>query len=131
MQTATRKHYSQSDTTERRQVEWTALLHRALTVPGVMSDAYRQFHRYSVLNQIEILTQCMSRGIQPGPIATYKRWAELGRQVVRGSKALGMWQPVTRKTITTDPQTGTEKQISHMFLVCALQCYTFFEFLTF
>jgi antirestriction protein ArdC len=39
-------------------------------------------------NQLLALSQCMARGIQPGPIATFQRWKELGRYVRRGEKAI-------------------------------------------
>ena len=41
------------------------------------------------------MTQCHSRSIPLGPIATYKKWAELGRQVKKGSKAIALVMPLT------------------------------------
>ena len=57
------------------------LLRRAVEEPGEVSAAYRQFHGYSIGNQLLALSQCLARGIQPGPIATFQRWRELGRWV--------------------------------------------------
>ena len=50
------------------------------------------------------MVQCHERGIDPGPMATYVRWQELGRHVKRGEKALTLCMPVTikRKTEPTD-----------------------------
>jgi antirestriction protein ArdC len=82
------------------------LLQTAVTEPGIISSAYRQFHNYSIGNQLLAWSQCLNRGIQPGPMATYPRWRELGRQVRRGEKALTLCMPVTikrSKDETADP----------------------------
>jgi hypothetical protein len=47
------------------------LLGSANTDPGIISAAYRQFHTYSIGNQLLAWGQCMARDIQPGPIATF------------------------------------------------------------
>ena len=78
------------------------LLDSAVREPGIISAAYRQFHNYSFGNQLLALTQCLARGIQPGPMATFPRWKELGRHVKRGEKALVLCQPVTCKRKTED-----------------------------
>src|SRR5262249_56517222 len=65
--------------------------------PGIMSQAYSSFHNYSVGNQLLAWAQCLARGIQPGPIATFQRWKELGRHVRKGEKAIVLCQPVTVK----------------------------------
>ena len=54
------------------------LLRSAVTEPGILSDAYRQFHNYSIGNQLLAWSQCFGRGIQLGPMATFPRWKELG-----------------------------------------------------
>ena len=73
------------------------LLARAVSEPGVISQAYSQFHQYSIGNQLLAIGQCLARGIQPGPMATYPRWQELGRYVRKGEKALTLCQPITTK----------------------------------
>jgi antirestriction protein ArdC len=73
------------------------LLRSAVTEPGIISSAYRQFHNYSIGNQLLAWSQCLTRGIQPGPMATYPRWNELGRHVRKGEKALTLCMPVTIK----------------------------------
>ncbi len=80
------------------------LLARAVTEPGVISAAYRQFHAYSIGNQLLAWSQCLARGIQPGPMATYPKWRELGRHVRKGEQAITLCQPVTikRSADTTD-----------------------------
>jgi antirestriction protein ArdC len=82
-------------------VTFAKLLENAVNEPGIISTAYRQFHNYSIGNQLLAWSQCIQRGIQPGPIATYQRWRELGRQVRRGEKAITLCRPVTVKRATT------------------------------
>jgi antirestriction protein ArdC len=84
------------------------LLRSAVTEPGIISSAYRQFHAYNVGNQLLAWSQCLARGIQPGPMATYPRWRELGRQVRKGEKALTLCMPVTIKRTTDDATEETE-----------------------
>jgi antirestriction protein ArdC len=76
------------------------LLKSAVVDPGVVSSAYQQFHDYSLGNQLLAWSQCLARGIQPGPMATFPRWKELGRHVRKGEKALVLCQPVTVKRST-------------------------------
>jgi antirestriction protein ArdC len=76
---------------------WQTLLSEALTKPGLVSEAYSRFHNYSIGNQVLAFVQCLMRGIQPGPIATYPAWQTLGRHVKRGEKALTLCMPVTSK----------------------------------
>ena len=84
------------------------LLHSAVNEPGIISQAYRQFHHYSIGNQLLAWVQCLERGIQPGPMGTYPKWKELGRYVRKGEKALTLCMPVTAKrTVTKDD--GTEE----------------------
>jgi antirestriction protein ArdC len=84
------------------------LLHSAVNDPGVLSTAYRAFHNYSLGNQLLAWSQCMARGLKPGPIATFQRWKELGRYVRKGEKAITLCRPVTIKRTTTADD-GTEE----------------------
>ena len=43
------------------------LLQHAVTEPGTVSQAYRQFHSYSLGNQLLAWAQCADRGLTPGP----------------------------------------------------------------
>jgi hypothetical protein len=76
------------------------LLLSAVTDPGVVSNAYQQFHTYSLGNQLLAWAQCLASGIQPGPMATFPRWKELGRYVRKGEKAITLCRPVTVKKAT-------------------------------
>ena len=84
------------------------LLQSAVTEPGIMSAAYRQFHHYSLGNQLLAWGQCLTRGIQPGPMATYPKWRELGRHVRKGEKAITLCQPVTVKR-TSEQVSGSDE----------------------
>ena len=75
--------------------KWSAMLAECLDKPGTMHAAYSSFHDYSMGNMVMALMQCASRGIAPGPLASYGRWIQLKRQVRKGEKALWLWQPVT------------------------------------
>src|SRR5437870_3305178 len=92
-------------------VSWQKILHDAIHTPGRISEAYSRFHNYSVGNQLLALFQCSARGLQPGPIATFPRWKELGRHVRRGEKALTLCMPVTCKAKqTTQDEQGSETE---------------------
>jgi hypothetical protein len=77
--------------------KWSALLVEAVNKPGLIMEAYRAFHQYSVGNQLLALVQCQMRGLQPGPINTFPGWQALGRNVKRGERALVLCMPITRK----------------------------------
>ena len=87
-------------------VNWSGLLSDAVNQPGIISSAYSTFHQYSIGNQMLAYSQLASRGEQLSPIATYKRWQALGRQVKKGAKALQVCMPVTINK--TDKQTGAQ-----------------------
>lgn len=78
-------------------IDWSKILVDAVTRPGVISQAYSLFHRYSVGNQLAALMQCMLRKLEPGPINTYVGWQKLGRQVRKGEQALVLAMPLTYK----------------------------------
>lgn len=80
---------------EKKSVPFSQLLREAVEQPGVLSSAYSQFHNYSIGNQMWAWSQCLSRDIPLGPIATYNDWKKLGRQVQRDQKALSLVMPVT------------------------------------
>ena len=79
---------------KREEPEWGALLNEALTEPGKVSTAYSLFHSYSLGNSLWLLGQLYGRGIEPGPVATFRQWQEMGRQVRKGEKAFAMCMPM-------------------------------------
>ena len=80
---------------ENKSIAWSSLLSDAVNKPGIISSAYSVFHNYSVGNQLWAWSQCLSRDIELAPLATYKKWQSLGRQVKKGEKALTLCMPVT------------------------------------
>jgi len=76
-------------------IAWSTMLQDAVNKPGIISQCYSTFHNYSIGNQLLAWSQLSARDMQLSPIATYKKWAELGRQVKKGSKAIALVMPVT------------------------------------
>lgn len=74
---------------QREPLDWGALIQTALTAPGSVGNVYNRLYTYSFLNQMFLRMQ----GVQE-PVATYKRWQSLGRQVVRGAKAKEIVRPI-------------------------------------
>lgn len=70
-------------------LDWPKLLATALTAPGNVGNTYCRFYDYSWLNQMYLLYQGVLE-----PVATYKRWQSLGRQVLKGSKAKEIIRPI-------------------------------------
>lgn len=56
-----------------------------------------RFYRYSWRNQVLLWLQAEDRGVTLTRVAGYRRWAELGQQVQRGSKAFAILAPVRRR----------------------------------
>jgi hypothetical protein len=95
--------------------KWSALLVEAVNKPGLIMEAYRAFHQYSVGNQLLALVQCHLRGIQPGPINTFPKWQALGRYVKRGERALILCMPITRKHRDEQSNTDDEAEGEHTY----------------
>jgi antirestriction protein ArdC len=97
-------------------VSWAALLDEAVKKPGFIHEAYSRIHNYSLGNQLLALFQCFARGIQPGPLATFPKWRELGRYVKKGEKALTLCIPLTcRRTNTVKKDDGTDQEEEFSF----------------
>ncbi len=93
-------------------VSWQNLLHDAIHTPGQIHEAYSRFHNYSLGNQLLALFQCSVRKLQPGPLATFVRWKDLGRHVNKGQKALTLCMPITckgKRTVKVDDGSETEQ----------------------
>lgn len=86
-----------------QKTNWSQLLSEAVTKSGKLSNCYEAFHGYSFGNQMLAMFQCEARGLSVGPIATFQRWKELGRNVKKGSKAISLCMPVTIKD-KADPE---------------------------
>jgi antirestriction protein ArdC len=108
--------YSAERTDRKATVSWAALLDEAVSKPGYIHQAYSRFHNYSLGNQLLALFQCYERGTQPGPLASFHKWKELGRHVKKGEKALTLCMPVTcKRTRTVKQDDGTEQDEQFTF----------------
>jgi antirestriction protein ArdC len=76
----------------------------ALEGEGKMLKGYSLFHNYSFFNQMYVMFQLLGRGMNPAPIATFKRWQELGRSVKKGEKALELCVPRSWHNKETDEE---------------------------
>ena len=74
---------------------FSQLLNDAVNQPGIISKCYSTFHGFSLGNQLLAYSQCVAREIPLGPIATFKKWKDLGRSVSKGQKAIALVMPVT------------------------------------
>ena len=79
------------------QVDWSQMLVDAVNKPGVLSNAYAAFWTFSTSNVFLALFECMRRGIEIGPLHTFKGWLKLNRHVRKGEKAITLCMPVTWK----------------------------------
>src|SRR5438270_12160553 len=83
---------------EQRTIDWAKIIETALTTPGNVGNTYNRFYQYSFLNQIYLRMQ----GVYE-PVATYKRWQAIGRQVVKGAKAKEIiWPVILHRPRTAD-----------------------------
>lgn len=94
------------------QTTFAQLLAAAVSEPGKIHSAYFAFHGYSIGNQLLAMIQCAERGIAPGPIASFNKWKERGRHVVKGQKAIALWMPITLKR-TIEQEGADPEQIAY------------------
>lgn len=96
-----------------------ALVRDVLDNPSRIDKCYSLFHDYSILNSLALVYQCEKRGLEVGPVASFKKWKSLGARIKKGQKALSICIPfnvkskyLTRKVKQDD---GTEKEEPVMF----------------
>lgn len=82
-----------------QEIKWSDLVNKALTIQGSLGNTYNRFYNYSYGNQLLLLCQGVAE-----PVATYKKWQELGRQVKKGSKAKAILQPVIKEDETGETE---------------------------
>ena len=97
--------------TDSRRVSWSELLQTAVTQPGVIHEAYSRFWNYSLGNQILALMQCRAHVIEPGPLASFNRWKELGRYVRKGQRALELCMPLKIKCRESDEKRSPDSPV--------------------
>lgn len=78
--------------TAQQQVNFTKLINEALNLQGSIGNTYNRFYNYSYMNQILLMYQGTFE-----PVATYKNWQKLNRNVKKGSKAKFILMPVFYK----------------------------------
>lgn len=99
------------------------VLETLLTVPGDVGQTYSRFHPYSPRNIAFLAMQ----GCPPEPVATYKKWSELDRQVQKGSKAYSILRPIQVKVRGEENEEDPEadpKMIRRFKVVRALFAYS-------
>lgn len=82
---------------EKQHATWGELLRDAVEKPGRILEAYSAFHNYSLGNALLALEQCVRRGLEPGPLNTYRGWAERKRQVRKGETGITLCIPMPFK----------------------------------
>ena len=78
-------------------IQWSEYLKEAVEQEGILSSCYSVFHDYSIGNQLLAYYQLKARDLPLAPIASYKKWQSLGRQVKKGQKAISLLLPITVK----------------------------------
>jgi antirestriction protein ArdC len=109
--------------TPQEQERWTELLQQAISEPGRIAAAYSAFHGYSLGNQLLALMEWLARDIEPGPIATYRKWQERGRQVRKGEKAITLCMPRSYKRVEVDDDTGEKVERTWMRFIFKAQWF--------
>jgi antirestriction protein ArdC len=99
--------------TRNQELDWQRLIDVALDTPGSVGHVYNRFYEYSFLNQMFLRMQGVAE-----PVATYKRWQSLGRQVLRGSKASAIVRPIVIKRTTENNDDGTDRTLRFKVVNC-------------
>ena len=94
------------------------LLEALFDIPGSVGETYSRLHRYSPRNIGFLALQ----GCPPTPVATYKRWSELGFQVQKGEKAYSILRPINVRIEAKD-ESEDDKMIQKFKVVRALFHY--------
>lgn len=84
------------------------LLKEAVNNSGQIAEYYSYFYKYSFGNMLLLWSQ----GIK-SPIATFKRWSNVGRSVKKGSTAKNIWVPVSLKGYRDKPDTTELEEFSY------------------
>ena len=90
--------------------DFNTLLQEAMHKPGVVNQAYRAFHHFSMGNQMLAAVQLISKGLPLSPIASFKTWKEKDRTVRKGQKAISLFMPVTVKAAKDKSAEGKQNE---------------------
>lgn len=101
---------------EQRELDMKAMLDVALTMPGSTGNNFNRLYSYSRLNQTLLYMQ----GVEPQPVATFNRWKEVGRHVVKGAKAKEIIRPITVTLKDREDDDGNPIRLTRFKLVKAI-----------
>jgi len=90
-----------------------------LTAEGSVGNTYNRLWDYSPRNVAFLMMQ----GCPPEPVATYRKWTELGRQVQRGEKAYSVLRPIQVR-IEAKNEEEDDRMIRRFKVVKALFAYS-------
>lgn len=90
-------------------VNYNDLLNEVITKQGIISNCFSLFHNYSLHNQMLAYYQIKSKGLALGPINSFTGWNNIGRQIIKGSEALYLWQPTMIKEKVNKLNKDTKK----------------------
>lgn len=76
---------------------YQSLFSTAINDPGKLADYYHCFYNYSFGNMLFLMYQGIT-----SPVATFKRWSNQGRKIIKGSKAKSIWIPNIKKGTKED-----------------------------
>lgn len=82
------------------------MLDTLLTLEGSVGNTYNRMHEYSPRNVAFLMMQ----GCPPEPVATYRRWGELGRQVQKGEKAYSILRPIQVRVRSNEADKDSEEE---------------------
>lgn len=96
------------------EIRYAELMDQALNLEPGQLQSYNRFYTYSFTNQMLLAMQGVNE-----PVATYKRWQDMNRQVMKGSKAKAILRPIAYKEL--NEATGqTESKIRGFKMVNCL-----------
>lgn len=78
---------------EKFTADMAQILKSVVTKEGTIATCFSTFWNYSIKNQFLAYWQASIMGIEVSPLCSFKGWNKLNRKVMRGQKAIYLWQP--------------------------------------
>ena len=75
-------------------IDWSQLLNFVLARPQLITDSFKYFGKWSVFNQLYLLTQLSIEAGMVQPVATVIEWRKIGGTVTIGERAYSLAVPV-------------------------------------